>query len=316
MVNSTKMIIGLIRAGRPIHWVKNLSIFAALIFSGLLFEDGYFWKAFWGFCVFNLAASGTYLLNDVFDADRDRQHPFKKNRPIASGLVPKPLAIFVSLSLSVMALVWAYILSELFFILLAFYIVLQIFYSLALKNIHIIDILIIATGFVVRIYSGALLVNAHLSVWFLLCVISVALFLASGKRRAELGIVGSKGETRKSLMKYQPELLNAYVTMFGSAAWMSWALFTFYESPQVAVPLWVFLAELSLTIAVNKLLMITIPITIFGIMRYQSLIFEGSSEAPERLLLTDISLVTSVVLWGILVVWILYGGVATPVPVV
>lgn len=315
MANQKKTIIGLIRAARPVHWIKNLSIFAALIFSGYLFERGMFLRAIEGFIIFSMAASATYLLNDVFDIRRDRMHPFKKTRPIASGIVPKELAIIVAMVLALGALYWAYLLSELFFALLAFYLIMQVFYSLALKNIHVIDILIIAAGFVIRVYSGSVIIDAHLSVWFLLCVISIALFLASGKRRAEMGIVGNKGETRKSLMRYQPELLNAYVTMFGSAAWMSWALFTFYESPQVNLPLWVLLAELSQSIAVNKLLMITIPIAIFGIMRYQSLIFEGRSEAPERLLLTDISLVTSVLLWIVLVVWILYGGVATAVQI-
>ncbi len=314
MANETKTVFGLIRAVRPVHWVKNFSIFAAIIFSGLLFERGLFIRTLEGFIIFSLAASAMYLLNDIFDIPRDRQHPFKKNRPIASGVVPIPLAILAALTLALISLIWAFLLSQLFFALLAFYLILQVFYSLALKNLHVIDILIIATGFVVRVYSGAVIIDAHLSVWFLLCVISVALFLASGKRRAELGIVGNTGETRKALTKYQPELLNAYVTMFGNAAWMSWALFTFFESPQVNVPLWVFLAQLSQSIAVNKLLMITIPITIFGIMRYQSLIFKGRSEAPERLLLTDTSLVASVFLWIVLVVWILYGGVATATP--
>ena len=98
--------------------------------------------------------------------------------------------------------------------------------------------------------------------------------------------------------------------MFGNAAWMSWALFTFFESPQASTPVWIVLAELSRTTAINKLLMITIPVVIFGIMRYQSLIFEGKSEAPEKLLLTDISLISSVILWVALVVWILYGGIS------
>jgi len=311
MANETKTIIGIIKACRPVHAIKNASIFAALIFSGLLFEKGLFMRAVEGFFIFSLAASATYLLNDVFDADRDKQHPIKKYRPIASGVVSKQLALWTALVLGIASLYWASLLSDLFFILLAFYLAMQVLYSLFLKNLHVIDILIIATGFVIRVYSGAVIIDAHLSVWFLLCVISIALFLASGKRRAELGILGSTGETRKSLVKYQPELLNAYVTMFGNAAWMSWALFTFFESPQAKVPLWIFLAELSQSIAVNKLLMITIPVTIFGIMRYQSLIFRGKSEAPERLLLTDTALVASVILWIFLVIWILYGGIAT-----
>jgi 4-hydroxybenzoate polyprenyltransferase len=213
--------------------------------------------------------------------------------------------------LAAVALFWAYQLSDLFFIVLLAYLVMQTGYSLFLKNLHIIDILIIASGFIIRVYSGAFVINVHLSVWFLLCVISTALFLASGKRRAELGIVGSAGQTRKSLSHYSTELLDSYVTMFGNAAWMSWALFTFFESPRASVPLWLFLAELSRTTTVNKLTMITIPIAIFGIMRYQSLIFEGRSEAPEKLLLTDKALVASVAAWVLIIVWILYSGVAT-----
>jgi 4-hydroxybenzoate polyprenyltransferase len=308
---SPKTIINLIKLGRPVHWVKNLGIFAAIVFSGGLFDFQKLEIVFWGFWAFNLAASSIYIINDIFDIKRDRAHPIKKNRPLASGKVSVPLAATVAVLLLLISLVWAEALSHFFFILLAIYIILQIFYSLFLKHIHIIDILVIASGFVIRVYSGAFLVDAHLSVWFLLCVISVALFLASGKRRAELGALGVEGETRKSLSQYSKEVLNSYVTMFGNAAWLSWALFTFYESPRVVTNLWIFLAELSNTASVNKLLMITIPFTIFGIMRYESLIFNERAEAPEKLLLTDKALIASVMIWVGLVIWILYGGVAT-----
>jgi decaprenyl-phosphate phosphoribosyltransferase len=311
MVNiSPKTPIDLIKISRPVHWIKNLSIFAALIFSGELLTRNLVIQVFIGFLVFNLAASATYAFNDILDAKSDRLHPIKKNRPIARGSLSPVLALFFSASCAFVALAGAYFLSYLFFLLLVSYLLLQIAYSLYLKNIHIIDILIIASGFIIRVYSGAFIINAHLSVWFLLCVISIALFLASGKRRAELSIVGKAGFTRKSLSRYSPELLNSYVTMFGNAAWMSWALFTFFESPKASVPLWLFLAELSRATTINKLLMITIPITIFGIMRYQALIFEGKAETPEKLLLTDRSLVGAVSLWITIVIWVLYGGVA------
>ncbi|KKQ37056.1 MAG: 4-hydroxybenzoate polyprenyltransferase-like protein prenyltransferase [Candidatus Woesebacteria bacterium GW2011_GWA1_37_7] len=206
------------------------------------------------------------------------------------------------------AILISYSINSLFFLLVISYILLQIFYSLILKNIPIIDILVIAAGFIIRVYAGAFIIDAHLSVWFLLCVISVSLFLASGKRRAELNIKTS-GVTRKSLSNYSRVLLNSYVTMFGNAAWMSWALFTFFESPTPSTPLWLFLAEISRTTTISKLLMLTIPVVIFGIMRYENLIFEGQSEAPEKLLLTDKGLIMSVFIWLILIVWILYGGV-------
>lgn len=299
----------LFKLTRPIHWAKNLSIFAALIFSGQLYDRGVFLKVFWAFMAFNLAASATYVFNDIFDASRDRLHPIKKFRPIARGAISKPVALILACLLAVSALVWANWLSYLFFLAVLGYILLQVAYSLFLKNLHIIDILIIASGFVIRVYSGAVVIDAHLSVWFLLCVISAALFLASGKRRAELGAVEQPGLTRKSLSRYSRELLNSYVTMFGNAAWMSWALFTFFEPTKIPPQLWLFLAEISKTTTINKLLMITIPVTIFGIMRYENLIFEGRAEAPEKLLLTDNALVTSVIIWVGLVVFILYGRI-------
>lgn len=295
---------------RPTHWVKNLSLFAALLFSQNLFEPLLFNKVVWAFIAFCLASSATYIFNDLFDIKRDKLHPIKKDRPLASGKISIPLAILMAVALALLALYIANILSYFFYVLLLFYIILQVLYSTLLKNIPVVDIIVIATGFVVRVYSGAFVIDAHLSVWFLLCVISVALFLASGKRRAELGALGSNSQTRETLSKYPVELLNSYVTMFGNAAWMSWALFTFFESPRISTNLWILLAELSKAAAINKLLMVTIPFTIFGIMRYESLIFENRSEAPEKLLLTDIPLVSSVLLWVGIVVWILYSGIS------
>ncbi|OGM20747.1 hypothetical protein A2714_03640 [Candidatus Woesebacteria bacterium RIFCSPHIGHO2_01_FULL_38_9] len=302
-------LVQVIRIARPIHWVKNLSVFAALIFAGGLFDKLLFGKALLAFFSFSLAASATYIFNDIADAERDRAHPIKKSRPIAAGKLPLFVALiamgaFIFTSLSV-----ASRLNNLFLLSVSAYLSLQALYSLGLKNIPIIDILIIATGFILRVYGGAFVVDAHLSVWFLLCVISVALFLASGKRRAELGII-PEGKTRVSLTRYHRELLNSYVTMFANASWMSWALFTFFESPTPATRVWLFLAEISRTTTISKLLMVTIPLVIFGIMRYEALIFENKSEAPEKLFLTDKALVGSLLLWTGIIIWVLYGGVA------
>ena len=307
--NKISIVWDAIRLARPIHWTKNLSIFAALIFSGSLYQRGNFIIVFWAFLAFNLATSSTYIFNDILDSARDKLHPIKKNRPIAKGTISKSVGLIMACLLALIALLLANTLSYLFFLAILAYLLLQISYSLFLKNLHIIDILIIASGFVIRVYSGAFVIDAHLSVWFLLCVVSAALFLASGKRRAELGAVEKPGLTRKSLSRYSKELLNSYVTMFGNAAWMSWALFTFFEPTRVPPNLWLFLAELSKTTTINKLLMVTIPVAIFGIMRYENLIFEGRSEAPEKLLLTDSALVASVVVWVGMVIFILYGGV-------
>ena len=308
-IKDADFIWELIRLARPVHWVKNISLFAALIFTGTLLTPFYYITAIKAFIVFCLATSSTYIFNDVIDVESDRAHPIKKNRPVAKGTIPASIALMESFFLGVFSLFLAGKLNQLFFLSVFVYLILQILYSLYLKNISIIDILIIASGFIIRIYAGAFVIDAHLSVWFLLCAISTSLFLASGKRRAELNIEGDgSSNTRKSLSKYKRELLNSYVTMFGNASWISWALFTFFESPKASPNLWLVLAEISKAITINKLLMITIPVVIFGIMQYESLIFEEKSEAPEKVLLSDSSLIASIIIWGVLVVWILYVG--------
>jgi 4-hydroxybenzoate polyprenyltransferase len=305
------IVVAMIKVARPVHWIKNLAIFAAVFLSGTMFEKDLFVLSFQAFIAFCFATSAAYILNDIQDVERDRLHPKKRYRPIASGVLPVRVAIIEGLVLAGVSFLISINLNVIFFFLVLVYMILQIAYSLGLKNIAVVDIVIIATGFVMRVYAGAFVVNAHLSVWFLLCVISVALFLASGKRRAELNVIGGDNPiTRKSLGDYKKELLNSFVTMFASASWMSWALFTFFESPKATLPFWMALAEVSRTTTIDKLMMFTIPVTIFGIMRYESLIFENRSETPERLLLTDKSLIIAIGLWVTLVYLILYSGIS------
>lgn len=307
----TPLLLAVIYIMRPIHWIKNLSLFAAIFLTGEVFSKPLVINVIWGFVAFCAASSATYVINDIFDHKNDRLHPTKKFRPVASGNLSIPLALLEALGLAATALIISATLDPLFFLLVICYIILQLFYSLILKNIEVLDIIIIAAGFIIRVYAGAFAINAHLSVWFLLCVISVALFLASGKRRAELNLSqDNTTPTRQTLRTYKKELLNSFVTMFGSASWMSWSLFTFFESPKATLPFWLVLAELSRTTTVNKLLMLTIPVTIYGIMRYQFLIFEGKSETPEKLLLTDKPLIIAVGIWIGVVYWVIYGGIA------
>ena len=311
MVNT---VIQIIKIARPIHWIKNFAVFAALIFTGTLFIPVYFNSALVAFLAFCFISSASYIINDIQDAKLDRLHPVKKNRPVASGKLSVPSAYLEAAVLIGLSYHLATKLNPLFMVSLLAYLVLQILYSTFLKNVSVLDILIIATGFVIRVYAGAFAINAHLSVWFLLCVVSVALFLAAGKRRSELSSIEETKElTRKSLTQYRKELLNSYVTMFGNAAWMSWSLFTFFESPRTSPPLWLFLAEISKTTTISKLLMITIPVVIFIIMRYEKIIFENESEAPEKAVLSDSWLMSAVALWTFLVISILYGGTATSI---
>lgn len=304
-------LIAAIKIARPIHWIKNFALFAAIFLTGTLFEKGLFQNVFVSFIAFSFSTSATYIFNDLMDVKKDRLHPSKKYRPLASGKLPIHLAVIEMVIFLILGLLIAETVNHLFFILLVVYLIMQFFYSIGLKNIHVVDILIIATGFILRVYAGALVIDAHLSVWFLLCVVSASLFLAAGKRRSEINLVeATDGGTRQSLSKYSRELLNSYVTMFGNATWMSWSLYTFFESPKASLDFWLVLAEVSRATTVNKLMMATIPIVIFGLMRYEALIFEGKSEAPEKLLLTDKALLIAVTLWVIVVYWIMYSGIA------
>ncbi len=311
VLQKSELVLQIIRAARPIHWIKNLALFGALLLTGTLYETGLFKDVLIAFFSFSFATSATYIFNDLLDLKSDRLHPVKKHRPIASGKLPAYIAILELIFFIFLSLTVAISLNQLFFTLTLVYLIIQIFYSLGLKNTPVIDILVIASGFIIRVYAGAFIINAHLSVWFLLCVVSASLFLAAGKRRAEINLLEAvDGGTRKSLTKYSKELLNSYVTMFGNATWMSWSLYTFFESPKASLDFWLRLAELSRATTIDKLMMLTIPVVIFGIMRYEALIFEGKSEAPEKLLLTDKALIIALGLWIAIVYWILYSGVS------
>jgi len=287
-----------------------LAIFAALIFSGKLLIFSEFIKTFWGVVSFSLLASAVYLLNDIIDIEQDKLHPFKRLRPITSGKLPIPIALFVSVFLVFATLWWAQTLSFFFFLACLTYLVLQIFYSVYLKSYIILDVLAIAGGFILRVVAGAFVIDVHLSGWFYLCLISISLFLSVGKRRAELTILAEEAPRhRKTLSLYTTQLLDSYLAMFGAGAFLSWSLFTFFAPPPPVGKAFPFLARLPLAIAgVNKLLMATIPVVIYGIMRYLKIIYEGAkAESPENALLGDRPLLFSTIVWGLMIILIIYG---------
>jgi len=307
------MVYYLLKTARPRQWIKNLAVYAALIFSGFLFYPGYLLQVTWAFLIFCALASSVYILNDLMDASQDRKHPFKKKRPIASGQLPVPVAIFTSLILMVGSLGIARYLSFFFFITLLAYIILNLAYSTYIKRIPIIDVLTIAAGFILRVYAGAAVVNLHLNVWFLLTVVSLALFLAVGKRQSERTLltglnVGLEGQ-RNTLSHYTQRLLDIYTGMFATATWFAYALFAYQQ--QFAIddgPIPTFFSLIPRTFRSTKWLMLTIPLVIYGVMRYLQLVYEqNKGESPERVLLSDKPLITAVVIYGLMVVAILYG---------
>ena len=304
-----KLFKNFILSSRPKQWLKNLSLYAALVFSGYLLDTQKFLLVTMAVVIFSLLSSAVYLLNDVVDISQDRLHPFKRFRPIASGELSVPLALTAAIAGFSLSLFLAANLSFFFFLACLVYLLLQIAYSFSLKNVAILDVLIIAAGFILRVYAGALVINVHLSVWFLLCVTSVSLFLSVGKRRAELAILAEQApKHRKTLGLYPSALLDDYLSMFASSTWMSWALFTFFEPAPTPHPILALLGVPLTFSGVGKWLMITIPVVVYGIMRYLKIIYEGNrAQSPESVLLSDKPLLASVLIWGILIVGIIYG---------
>lgn len=306
-----KLFWGLLRAARPRQWIKNFALFAGLVFAGQLDNPAsvtLIIKAFFLFCGFS---SAVYLLNDVFDIDRDKQHPVKSHRPVASGLLPIPLVILIVIGLIAILLPLAFMVAPSLFYAGLAYLLLQLFYSSYFKSVILLDVMVIAAGFVLRVYAGIWAIDAHLNVWFLLSIISFSLFLAIGKRRSELTLMSQKdvaGKHRETLLHYPESFLDILTSMFANSAWLTYALFAFQQSP-VALRRNIFgLFEIgSIPFAEAKYMMITVPLVIYGVMRYLYVIYEKKEgESPEKVLLTDTPLLSTVILWLILVVIIVY----------
>lgn len=299
---------------RPRQWIKNLALFAAIAFSGQLFNVNSFWQVFLGFSAFCLLSSSTYVINDLLDVHKDRLHPFKKNRPIASGKVSVN-ETFIMLAVTLgSALVLSFYLSWVFFLIAVVYLVLQMLYSLFFKSIAVFDILFIASGYILRILAGASIANFHISVWLLLTTISLSLFLATGKRRSELTLLqGVKkvriDEIRKSLSHYSETLLDSFSAIFATSTFVFYAMFTFLANPTgLQIQIDVLLPEfLPFELLNRKWLMVTIIPVIYGIMRYLQDIHEKKEgESPDKVLLSDKSLLGAVIVWAFLVIFIIY----------
>jgi len=301
----TKLIF-IFEALRPIQWIKNLNLFAAAILNGQLFNPVVFNASLLGFITFCLLSSSSYLINDIVDANKDRLHPVKKNRPIARGDVSPSSAIFVAFSLMFLGLFVAAFVNLGFLLCSLVFIILQYSYSLLLKKKAVIDIIGIALFFIIRAYAGEIATGYHLPIWIMLTVIFLSLFLASGKRRSELGNTGVT--TRASLAGYGKNLLNFYTTMFAVCTLITYAMFTFFAEPVSFQGIFHnFLLENFPKALDRKWYMITLLPVIFGIMRYGQVIFEmQEGERPEKIIATDIPLLLAILLWGLMMISVIY----------
>ncbi|OGD78839.1 hypothetical protein A2368_03325 [Candidatus Collierbacteria bacterium RIFOXYB1_FULL_49_13] len=303
----------LLSTTRPRQWLKNSALAASLVFSGLLYAPGAFLTVVWAMFIFTLLSSSIYVFNDLLDIDADKKHPFKKKRPLPSGRLPIPVAVLYVIFGVITGLTLAYELNFFFFAVCFSYLMLSgVLYTFWFKRITIVDVLTIASGYILRVYAGAVAIDAHMNVWFLITVISLSLFLAVGKRRSEMTLlagVGNKGEVRKTLKHYTESLLDIYTAMFANSTWFGYALFAFNHPKIVPEGRWLsLLSVLPRTFVSEKWMMATIPFVVYGVMRYLQLVYEkNEGESPERVILSDKPLITTVLVWGLAVTVLLYG---------
>ncbi|MFE1627346.1 decaprenyl-phosphate phosphoribosyltransferase [Brevibacillus reuszeri] len=279
----------LIRQLRPHQWTKNLLVFAALLFSLHKVSPGLIVESTVAFLLFCFVSGCVYILNDFVDIKNDRNHPEKQFRPMASGALPPFLALGFGAILLAGSLVSAYYFDLLFGVVLTIYFLINIAYSLKLKHVVILDVMIISAGFVLRAIGGSLMIQTPFTPWFLLCTMLLALFLAISKRRHELHLLQTeKGTHRKVLDSYSSELLNQLNTIVTSATIISYSLFTFTSGRTIQ-------------------LMWTIPFVIFGIFRYLYLItITDKGGSPEKVLVQDKPILITVLLYVITVAGIIY----------
>ncbi|MCS7282751.1 MAG: decaprenyl-phosphate phosphoribosyltransferase [Anaerolineae bacterium] len=283
----------LIEAMRPKQWAKNVFVFAPLVFDVKLFHPIYLTRTVAGFLLLCLVSGAVYLINDLVDIEKDRQHPRKRNRPLASGRLSPRLAIAAAAILILLGLPAGFLLHPAFGGILLVYLALQIAYSFYLKNLVIIDVLALAAGFVLRVAAGIPLVDAErFSPWIYTCMGLLALFIGFAKRRHELALMGANANAhRESLAEYNLPLLDQLITIVTAATLVSYSLYTF-SAPNLPP---------------NHLMMLTIPLVLFSVFRYLYLVHvKGMGGEPEEIVLRDRPLQAGVLLWGLAVVLILY----------
>ncbi|KAA8782613.1 decaprenyl-phosphate phosphoribosyltransferase [Paenibacillus amylolyticus] len=286
-VGNAGTISGLFKLLRPKQWTKNLLLFAALLFSFEEIRTETIVSTGIGFLLFSLVAGCVYILNDYVDRERDRQHPTKQFRPIASGQVNPTHAILFGMALLVFSLGVAFVMNPLFGILCIVYFLLNVSYSFVLKHLVILDMMTIAAGFVLRAIAGGVLIHVPFTPWFLICTMLLSLFLAIGKRRNELTLLeGNTGSHRKVLDNYSITLLDQFNTIVTTATIISYSLFTFTSDRTIH-------------------LMWTIPLVIYGMFRYLYLIhMKNQGGSPDRVLFEDKPILITVILYVVSVITI------------
>jgi 4-hydroxybenzoate polyprenyltransferase len=269
---------------RPLHWTKNIFVFAALVFGQKLYVPSAIGRAIGGFVCFCLAASAVYILNDIIDRRTDRLHPEKCKRPIAAGSVTIGSAAVMSVLCAAVAIIGGFLLSHTFAIIILTYIVLMILYSLLLRRMMILDCVVISIGFCLRAIAGAVVVGVFISPWLIICTFALCLFLAFGKRRSEIALLRQDSESfRNTLTGYTPELLAHMLDVTSGLAVVCFLLYA--------------MDDRTLRIFGNNNLVYTTPLVLYCIFRFSAMIQEGKYSDPVKFILNDLPFQIGFVLW-------------------
>jgi 4-hydroxybenzoate polyprenyltransferase len=287
------MLSALIKTMRIRQWTKNGFIFFGLIFDKQLFMVGPFLRTVAGFFLFCLISSAVYLFNDIADVEADRNHPEKKYRPIASGKLPVRVALAMGLVLAGISLSLGYLLSPVFALIMTLYLFINVLYSRWLKHVSILDVLIISSGFVLRVAAGVALITVErFSPWLYMITILFSLYIGLGKRRAEMNLLAHGASAHRKVFEgYTIPLLDQYITIVSGMTIVAYSLYTF-SAPNLPE---------------NHAMMLTIPFVVYGIFRYLQLIQIGDAAgSPDEVALKDRPLQLTVLLWGLAVIAIFY----------
>jgi 4-hydroxybenzoate polyprenyltransferase len=288
------MLKNLFLSLRPRQWTKNVLLFAGLIFSKNLFHWPLLLKATAGFVLFCVLSGAGYLINDILDLKQDRIHPLKSRRPIASGRLPVSLALASALLLMASGLAVAFAIDRLFGLVALAYVSITIGYALFFKHVVILDMIVLATGFVFRAVAGVAIIHVTISSWLLVCTIFLALFLTLGKRRHELVVLGARaGSHRPILEEYSPYLLDQMVSVVTASTLMTYTMYT--------------MAGETIEKFGTRNLVLTTPFVLFGIFRYLYLMHQKKlGGSPEQILLQDVPMVINILLYFIVTSLIIY----------
>ena len=287
---------------RPHQWTKNLLVFAPLALSKHLFQPEPFLVSVAAFALFCVLSGVVYLVNDVADVERDRLHPLKRNRPIASGALSPRSGLLAAAGLGVASLAFSFLLGKRFAACAVAYLLLNLAYSFKLKDVVIVDAISVSLGFVLRAVAGAVAIGVEFSDWLLICTILLALFLTFCKRRHELTTLSeAAADHRQSLSEYSPYLLDQMISVVTASCVTAYA---FYTTARETVQ----------KFQTNRLSW-TIPFVLYGIFRYLYLVHrKEQGGSPTDILLTDRPLLVAVALWALAIVLIVYSAGGLPMP--